>query len=333
MAVYIFILVGALLLLLPQLSFQQCSGSEDIGRVNCFIVDNQNQWATCLSNELIEHLSNNEHQCLPFNAPAPQCYYLCMLQIYNKTDGKVFEHCRCSPDDVLPRQTLVEPECYSPRANDCNWYKDCLETKYHCYGTNYGYAIEFVENFCRLGTKSGFSSNGRRWISGVHECLQSALLPSLKPWINSTCAKIYDIAFSNYSHCYSQPAHGAGGLCTLSCGDVLRAFAIVNFIKNATVLTAPIKTINHMLSVIEDYFTGEEFAECIPEALTSLQISIAVDNIHNIDSILAIATYHIAQHMNWESNGFLLFITVLITKNCLQLTLSLLMFCLLIQRF
>ena len=306
MAGYIFILVSALLFSLPQLSFQQCSSSEDVGRVHCGFADNQHQWVTCLRNDYIELISNDQHQCLPYIDPASQCYYQCMLQIYNMANGTFNEHCRCAPGDVLPRQTVVKPECYSPSATDCNWYKDCLETKYHCYGTNDGYAIEFIEKFCKLGMESGFSSNGRQWISGVLECLQSALLPSLKLWMSTTCASIRNTAFNNYSHCYAQPSLGARGICTLDCRDVLRAFAVVNFIKNATVFTAPIETINQMLSVIGDCFTDEDLADCIPEALTSLQVTTAVDSIQNVNNILAIAsqtTHKIAQLMNWESNG------------------------------
>ena len=126
------------------------------------------------------------------------------FELYNVAQGTVNSECRCSSGDQAPTPDSLPPECYSPNGRDCSWYRNCLEVRYPCQGTNNGYAIEYAEKFCNLYSDSynDFSTEGRAWIDGVCKCLQVALVPSLRPWVSKTCRDNRREAFDSHSGCY-----------------------------------------------------------------------------------------------------------------------------------
>ena len=301
--------LGMLLVFAPGLSFQQqCTTSNDIGGVSCELFTpyySEHQWATCLTNEYIMRSSNQRHQCRQLGAS--QCWYQCMLEIYGLDEGEVNEDCRCSPGEVMTEAPTddLPPHCYSPRGDDCSWYRHCLEMRYPCEGTSDGYAIRYAEKFCNLYTDNynDFSSDGRAWIDGVRKCLQVVLVPSLRPWVQKTCSDIRGDAFNSHPGCYINPANGAPGICELSCTDVLRSFWLVSY-EGGALTSAFAETTNQMWSVMVGCFGDSQLSGCIPAAQTALIISIPFVPIsQRLAAATAVITF-LANRLNWISNGF-----------------------------
>ena len=65
----------------------------------------------------------------------------------------------------------------SPEGTDCDWYRDCLEAKFHCSGGDDDYGIKYGEAFCRLYEKrySTFSDSAKQWVNAVRKCLQVSM--------------------------------------------------------------------------------------------------------------------------------------------------------------
>ncbi len=246
-AIACFILVA-----LPYEMSCQCSGSSDVGNTECVLLRpyySQYQWATCLTHDYIQLKSNQRHICRNY---ATMCWYQCQLEIHHQENGPVFDDCACSPGDTIPISTLAR-ECYSPSGDDCNWYRDCLEARYPCEGTEDGYAIEFAKKFCDLYTESlsKFSSQGIMWIDGVRKCLQVVLVPFLREFVRPTCADIKQKAFDSHSRCYLEPGLGVPSICDLSIYDLCASFCTVNCISGSSAfIMEKIETGKQMLDVI-----------------------------------------------------------------------------------
>ena len=170
----------------------------------------------------------------------------------------------CASRETVPSENLP-PHCYSPRDEDCNWYRECLERRYQCEGTDYSYAIEYTrKNFCNLFSNyNDFSNNGSNWVDGVRKCLQVALVPSMRPWVKETCEDICRDAFNSHPRCYVTPGSGASGICELSCADVWRAF----WLEGGAVSYAPIETRKQMLSVMARCFDSGPISPAAQAAL------------------------------------------------------------------
>ena len=97
------------------------------------------------------------------------------------------------------------------------------------------------------------------WIDGVRKCLQVALLPSLRPWVQQTCHDIHQLedAFNSHTGCYITPADRAPGICQLSCSDALRSFWLVSF-EGGTLTSAFLETTSQMWSVMVGCFGDEQ---------------------------------------------------------------------------
>lgn len=270
--------VGALLVFLsmPSLSCAQCSSNSGIGDTECVLLTPyyfEYQWATCLTDAYIRRASNQNHVC---RGGATICWYQCQLELNGFEQGPVYDNCSCSTANTSPTPNegmpTLAPHCFSPGALDCSWYRECLEVRYPCQGTEDGYAIEYAEKYCNLYTDNynDFSPSGRLWIDGVRKCLQLALVPSLRPWIQKTCADISRDAFNSHSGCYITPASGAPSICELSCLDVWKSFWIVNVVGDAFT-SAPVETGKQMLDVMRGCFgtTG-----CI--GITTATVSLGV---------------------------------------------------------
>ena len=311
---YVLILAVLLQVLVPKLSLQQqCGSLSDLGQTECVLLTpyyNEYQWATCLTESYIMRVSDERHQCR--SSLVTQCWYQCMLEIYGAEEGSVNAGCRCVPGEVLPTDTdRLPPECYSP-GDDCGWYVDCLERRYPCRGTDDGYAIEYALKFCNLFSRNSgdFSDRGQRWINEVRRCLQEALVPSLRPWvIGYTCADIRRLGFSSHPRCYTNVTPS---ICELSCKDIIKAFVIVNRpdgkITEGSLVTAPLETIEQMISVMLRCYTNEELFGCINGLWTILEIvvQVAVRNHPFIRS--ATGAFFVARHfdqvLSWAKNGF-----------------------------
>lgn len=300
------LLLSVLLHFVPEPSEQQqCRSNSDVGGTECVLLTpyySQYQWATCLTEDYIIRRSNQMHVC---RGRVAICWYQCMLEFYNMEQGLVNNGCRCSPGNTTTEAPTdnLPPHCYSPRGEDCSWYRECLERRYQCEGTDHGYAIEYADKFCNLFSNNynDFSANGRAWVDGVRKCLQVALVPSLRPWVMKTCEDIRRDAFKSHPPCYLTPGSGAPGICELWCLDVWRAFWLVNF-EGGALSSAPIETGRQMLSVMAGCFNWGPFSGCIPAAQTALLIVVPGPRL----SVLAgskVVNY-IATGQNWIENGF-----------------------------
>lgn len=254
-------------------------GDSSLGGTECVLLTPyyyEYQWATCLTNEYISLISDNSHHC---RNSAQICWYQCQLELNNRESGPVNENCLCSSASTLPTPNedlpTLAPYCFSPDGNDCSWYRECLEMRYPCEGTEGGYAIEYAERYCNLFSDNNneFAQSGIMWIDGVRKCLQVALVPSLRPWISKTCADIKQDAFDSHPRCYVTPGSGAPSICDLSCSDIWSIFWVVNVIGDA-ITTAPIETGREMLGVIKGCFGTLSTLDC-PINVTALLFTIS----------------------------------------------------------
>ena len=87
----------------------------------------------------------------------------------------------------------------------CDFYTNCLETKYHCghngYPVGYGhkYCSKFLKNF------NDYPNEGQEWITKTLVCLKKALIIQF-----TSCAEIYNTAFDSHPRCYYE-----SGFCNL----------------------------------------------------------------------------------------------------------------------
>ena len=302
--------LSILLVVVPKLfSQQQCDSSSDLSQTEFVLIKQPPydgyQWSTCLtdSEDYVTRASNERYQC--YLSLDTQCWYQCM--IYGVEEGRVNSDCSgCTPGDMLPNNlSRLAEECYSPRGDDCGWYENCLERRYPCHGTDDGYAIEYAQKFCNLYSDNynDFSPVGRQWVDAVRQCLQVALVPSLRLWVTNTCAQIRDHAFATHSGCYTGVTPS---MCELGCADIWRAFVIVNFpngdFTEGALYTSPVATITQMLSVMRQCYTNEELSGCVKNLLTALEISVLFGITGPILPIPT-TTFLIARHfdtvLNW----------------------------------
>ncbi|CAG8781697.1 5888_t:CDS:2, partial [Gigaspora rosea] len=91
--------------------------------------------------------------------------------------------------------------CNSPKVNTCNFYKECLENKFHC-GTN-GYPIQYGDKNCNkfLNALNQFSDPGKKWVTDTMLCLQNALVSTYNN-DKATCSEIENTAFDSHARCY-----------------------------------------------------------------------------------------------------------------------------------
>ena len=305
-------ILGILLVLVPKFSLQQqCNSTGDLGRTQCVLltpVYNAHQWATCLTEDYIMRASDGRHICA--SETARQCWYQCMIEIYGVAEGSVNSDCGCSPGEMLPNDlSRLEAECYSPRGDDCEWYRNCLARRYECPADE-NYAIDYALKFCNLYTDNfeDFSIEGRQWVNAVRYCLQLQLVPYLRLWATYTCAEIRTEAFNGHPACYTGVSPS---MCELGCGDIWRAFVVVNLpdgdLSEGALYTTPIATAKQMLAVMEQCYTNEELTGCVKNLLTTLEIAVQLVGRNNPYIRAATTAFLVARHfatvLNWEDNG------------------------------
>ncbi|XP_022791935.1 uncharacterized protein LOC111331142 [Stylophora pistillata] len=197
------------------------------GTVKCIQYNYGYQWATCLTDAYIKQKSNQRHQC--YDPTATYCWYDCMREKNNKVSGTVTSDCSCTvapnPKTLAPSRSQLPPECYSPPADSCGWYSNCLERKYPCEATSNEYVIRYAEHFCKLQheTFAKFTLIAQKWVDEVRKCLLVALVPLLRPWMNPTCEQIRERAYSSHTPCYLDTAV-TDKVCDLDCSDYFKIF-------------------------------------------------------------------------------------------------------------
>lgn len=120
--------------------------------------------------------------------------------------------------------TYATPDaCRTPVADDCSFYRSCLETAHPC-GED-GYPLAFGERLCNafIAKRAIFTPAGQVWLHGVRKCLQDELVPELGR--TQSCSDLEDRAFDSHLRCYTSPAHS---LCDLGHEDVLALTEILN---------------------------------------------------------------------------------------------------------
>ncbi len=274
-----------------------------LGEMDCVLLikpfyDGDYQWATCVTDDFHFRSTNGRHCIYGYDL----CWYPCMLETYGIGRGAVYGECRCSPGQNTTEAPATK-HCYSPKGEDCSWYRECLEVRYPCEGSGNDYAIDYGEKFCNLYSNNynDFSTKGRAWIDGVRKCLQVALVPSLRPWIAKTCEDIRTDAFTSYADCYITPASTVPGICELSCADVWRAFWLVNF-EGGAFSAAPIETGKQMLSVMGGCFTSGQISGCIPASQAALLL--AVPQVRLTAYAAGKVVDYIASELEWIEKGF-----------------------------
>lgn len=107
--------------------------------------------------------------------------------------------------------------CAKPVADDCAFYRTCLESAHPCGAS--GYALGFGERLCYafVARRGEFSSAGQAWLRGVRACLQGTLVPLL-PASSVSCGPLGDTAYASHAGCYTAPGNT---ICALPFSDVL----------------------------------------------------------------------------------------------------------------
>ncbi|KAK7097961.1 uncharacterized protein [Littorina saxatilis] len=202
--------------------------SGNVGVVECADLPTYDdpQWISCLTSEYFEFKSKGKQQC-------PQggkyCYYPCVLELYNKDDGKVHSPCNCSLAGTAPTNTLLSDKCSSPDGSDCRWFSDCLNTKFQCADSSKDddqYGIRYGEKFCRMHEQknTALSSSAQEWVNAVRRCLQVDLVSLIRPFQTTTCQNIRTQAITSYSECYVKAFKNIDSICALSPQDFWAIF-------------------------------------------------------------------------------------------------------------
>ncbi|WAR31917.1 hypothetical protein MAR_034459 [Mya arenaria] len=189
----------------------------DQGSIGCYAFtgyNNKYQWATCLTKYYMEEKSRKQHTCK--DQTAVYCYYQCMLEQHGLEKG-----------DELP--TPLPPWCSSPDGSECNWYRECLDERFPCVGTEASYAISYGEKFCYLYSENynGFDKVGQDWIDAVRKCLQVALVPLIRPYNTPSCDEIKTIAFQSHSKCYVDPFPDKPSFCDIGWSNFFRVLITI----------------------------------------------------------------------------------------------------------
>ncbi|XP_028396523.1 uncharacterized protein LOC114520456 isoform X2 [Dendronephthya gigantea] len=196
------------------------------GSVSCVKLDGYSgyQIAACRSKSYVERKSKGKHSCGPFGIYSA-CYYQCMLDLYGKEAGEVYKKCRCDPtksespaypssEGITPSSPepitpfTVPSSCYTPDANNCTWYKQCLNRAFPSCDNDNKETIKFLTEFCSFNQKklSVLSSRGNQWLEATVKCVKRKLTPLLASDEQvKNCEDIRTTVMERYSQCYREP--------------------------------------------------------------------------------------------------------------------------------
>ncbi|KAE8150501.1 hypothetical protein BDV25DRAFT_154199 [Aspergillus avenaceus] len=116
---------------------------------------------------------------------------------------------------LQPRQTDNSTNlCTTPPENDCSFYQECIETRYHCGPS--GYPLGEGYKYCTksLEARSNLSPEGQQWTTDAMLCLQEKLVPYASGSANVTCDELRDYAVGTHAKCYIE-----NGWCRLPVSD------------------------------------------------------------------------------------------------------------------
>ena len=141
-----------------------------------------------------------------------------------------------------PGPPSTDPTCSNPPMDQCAFYANCLESRYHCGPS--GYPIGDGQHFCQKFSddRDLFDAQGQQWMIDTMHCLQLALVgdaidatpPSL------TCQALEDEGFAAHPGCYT-----SNGFCGLSVRDwaaVVEILGVTTLISSWDVFNATIET-------------------------------------------------------------------------------------------
>ncbi|KAJ7383120.1 hypothetical protein OS493_030651 [Desmophyllum pertusum] len=69
--------------------------------------------------------------------------FLLLLMVQS---GWTDQQCNTTSNTSVVPTTSLPPECYRPSGDSCDWYRNCLEKKYHCEASSNDYAIDMLRN-------------------------------------------------------------------------------------------------------------------------------------------------------------------------------------------
>lgn len=125
----------------------------------------------------------------------------------------------------------TDAACSNPPMDQCAFYANCLESRYHC-GPD-GYPIADGQHFCQKFSddRAMLDAQGQRWMIDTMHCLQLAIVPDA---INATppamdCQALKDQAFASHPRCYID-----NGFCTLGAQNQA---AVMEILGSASVST------------------------------------------------------------------------------------------------
>ncbi|XP_076076633.1 uncharacterized protein LOC143047449 [Mytilus galloprovincialis] len=226
------------------------------GVTECFLDSSyykEYQWGTCITNVYMQEKSGGKYHCR--DSTRTYCYYQCMLELHDVESGPVYDDCKCENGQEYTESNLTLPSrCYSPSGADCSWYRDCLERKFKCSGTEDDYAMAFATKFCDLYSQNyqDFSQDGQQWIDAVRKCLQVSLVQSLRPYLPFTCEDVKRIAFDSHTPCYVKPIPESPSIsvCNLDASDYFSVFwTIQSSLKTST--NSSLRTIRSMFETLK----------------------------------------------------------------------------------
>ena len=106
--------------------------------------------------------------------------------------------------------------CDAPVADDCAFYRACLEAATPCGDS--GYALDFGERLCYafIEDRASYTTRGQAWLRRVRACLQTAVVPALHEGL--ACGALEDAAYAAHAPCYTEKGNS---ICHLPVGDVV----------------------------------------------------------------------------------------------------------------
>ena len=140
------------------------------------------------------------------------------------TLGRGVEKCRCTTVGQAPNRHY-DAQCNIPDGSDCDWYEQCLDSRYGCSTSQHRYPLLYGKHFCRVTkqNEAKFSDVGRAWNQNVRRCLQISLVRLIKPWMSESCRMVQRVAFESHAPCYTS----SPSICELPCKDLMTIMFMV----------------------------------------------------------------------------------------------------------
>lgn len=158
--------------------------------------------------------------------------------------------------DISPGPPSTNPACANPPFDQCGFYANCLESRYHC-GPD-GYPIGYGQHYCQKfsDNRALFNTRGQEWMVSTMHCLQVALVRDAVDATATTCEALKTQAFASHAGCYT-----SNGFCTLG----VDAWAVVLEIVNVTTLFSSWDSLRAVVETAKD--CGEFYAYMVEREL------------------------------------------------------------------